>query len=418
MADPNGQEAGIAFLEANKSLDGVVTLPSGLQYKVLSEGGGLEHPTVSTPCDCHYSGRLLDGTQFDSSYDRGEPSAFAPNQVIKGWTEAMQLMVQGDKWELYIPMEMAYGASGKPPKIPAAATLVFIMEIVKIKGATVAKQVTFPTWTTEELALWLEKDQAACKTWSDSKSTAWEGGDEKLKDKYPTRPDLDVWLVSRCIYVRMHARAVTPYTEDTHTHTHTNTHNLSRTNTSRNTHNHTNMHAHTHACTHAQTHAQTRTCTLSRTPPPTQDETCTNSRNKALWKRTRAAKKPSAAAAPAAPPALTKATARELLTSVLDTVKVPANKAKLEEVLKECEGGDAAQAGMMKMVKLMPAVQKMLAPALVAAGYKESDLMMVAMQIQAYVLRVCVLCLCLVSMSMSVSVSVSVSISVRVHFHL
>jgi len=261
MADPNGQEAGIAFLEANKSKDGVVTLLSGLQYKVLNEGGGLEHPTVSTPCDCHYSGRLLDGTQFDSSYDRGEPSAFAPNQVIKGWTEAMQLMVQGDKWELYIPMEMAYGASGKPPKIPAAATLVFIMEIVKIKGATVAKQVTFPTWTTEELALWLEKDQAACKTWSDSKSTAWEGGDEKLKDKYPTRPDLDAWLVARCIYMRMHART---NARTHHTQRHTNTHNLSHTNTSQNTLNHTNTNAHTHA----RTHAQTRTCTHAHVHPP------------------------------------------------------------------------------------------------------------------------------------------------------
>eukprot|EP00961_Rhodomonas_salina_P041505 558660-Rhodomonas_salina.2 len=81
MADPNGKEAGIAFLEENKKKDGVITLPSGLQYKVLEEGGGLEHPKVDTECACHYAGRLLDGTQFDSSYDRGEPSTFAPNQV-------------------------------------------------------------------------------------------------------------------------------------------------------------------------------------------------------------------------------------------------------------------------------------------------------------------------------------------------
>jgi len=306
MADPNGKEAGLAYLEANKSKAGVITLASGLQYKILNEGGGMEHPTVSTPCDCHYAGRLLDDTQFDSSYDRGEPTTFAPNQVIKGWTEAMQLMVQGDKWELYVPMEMAYGASGKPPKIPAAATLIFIIEIVKIKGATVAKQMTYPVWTTEQLALWLDKDESACQAWRDGKSSAWEGGDEKLKEKYPTRPDIETWL----------------------------------------------------------------------------DETCTNSKNKSLWKRTHAAKKP--AAAPAGPPALTKETARELLTKVLDTVKIPANKEKLEALLKECEGGDPAQAGMMKMMKLMPAVQTMLGPALVAAGYKESDLMSVAMQIKAF----------------------------------
>lgn len=116
---------GQAFLEANKQKDGVVTLPSGLQYKVLEEGGGLQHPTVDSPCECHYAGQLLDGTEFDSSYKRGAPTTFAPNQVIKGWTEAMQLMVVGDKWEMYIPMELAYGPAGKPPKIPAAATLIF-----------------------------------------------------------------------------------------------------------------------------------------------------------------------------------------------------------------------------------------------------------------------------------------------------
>ena len=101
MSDPNGKEAGIKFLEENKSKEGVITLPSGLQYKVLKEGPGLEHPKVGTPCECHYAGRLLDGTEFDSSYKRGQPTTFAPNQVIKGWTEAMQLMVVGDKWEMY-----------------------------------------------------------------------------------------------------------------------------------------------------------------------------------------------------------------------------------------------------------------------------------------------------------------------------
>lgn len=90
-------EAGLAFLAENKDKPGVITLPSGLQYKVLKRGKGLDHPTVSAPCSCHYEGKLLDGSVFDSSYERGQPTSFAPQQVIKGWTEAMQMMVAGDK---------------------------------------------------------------------------------------------------------------------------------------------------------------------------------------------------------------------------------------------------------------------------------------------------------------------------------
>ena len=148
--DPNGEQAGKAFLAANKAKAGVTTLSSGLQYRVLEEGGGLAHPTVSTPCECHYSGRLLDGTEFDSSYKRGTPSTFAPNQVIAGWTEAMQLMVQGDKWEMYIPFGLAYGARGKPPRIPPAAALIFVMEIVEIKGKTTPKVVSSRAGTSRE----------------------------------------------------------------------------------------------------------------------------------------------------------------------------------------------------------------------------------------------------------------------------
>merc|ERR1712094_68922 len=114
--------------------EGVITLASGLQYKVLQSGKGFYHPTVDSPCECHYKGTLIDGTQFDSSYDRGSPTTFAPNQVIKGWTEAMQLMVEGDKWEMYIPSELGYGDSGSPPKIGGGDVLVFTMEIIKIKG--------------------------------------------------------------------------------------------------------------------------------------------------------------------------------------------------------------------------------------------------------------------------------------------
>jgi len=131
-SDPEAE--GKKYLEENKSKPGVVTLKSGLQYKVLREGEGDSHPSVGSPCLCHYSGQLLDGTVFDSSYERGEPTTFAPNQVIKGWTQAMQLMVEGDKWELYIPSDLAYGDHGSPPKIPGKSVLVFQMEILEIQG--------------------------------------------------------------------------------------------------------------------------------------------------------------------------------------------------------------------------------------------------------------------------------------------
>ncbi|CAD7965072.1 unnamed protein product [Amoebophrya sp. A120] len=136
---------GLAWLEAKKKEDGVITLPSGLAYKVLKAGEGKEHPLVGTPCACHYAGTLIPqngaekGKEFDSSYKRGAPTTFAPNQVIAGWTEAMQLMVQGDKWEMYIPPNLAYGDRAMGQDIPAGSTLVFTMEIMEIKGATKPK---------------------------------------------------------------------------------------------------------------------------------------------------------------------------------------------------------------------------------------------------------------------------------------
>ena len=110
-----------------------MTLPSGLLYKEIRAGTGLT-PMVSTPCECHYAGRLIDGTEFDSSYKRGAPTTFAPNQVIKGWTEAMQLMKEGGKWELYIPSELAYGDRGAGGLIPGGAVLIFDLELLKVKG--------------------------------------------------------------------------------------------------------------------------------------------------------------------------------------------------------------------------------------------------------------------------------------------
>lgn len=127
-------EASKVWLADNAKKAGVISLPSGLQYKVLRKGSGSSHPTIDSPCSCHYAGTLIDGTKFDSSYDRGEPTTFAPNQVIKGWTEAMQLMVEGDKWEMYIPSELGYGDRGSPPKIGGGDALVFTMEILEIQG--------------------------------------------------------------------------------------------------------------------------------------------------------------------------------------------------------------------------------------------------------------------------------------------
>eukprot|EP00927_Polykrikos_kofoidii_P049197 TRINITY_DN4329_c0_g1_i6.p1 TRINITY_DN4329_c0_g1~~TRINITY_DN4329_c0_g1_i6.p1 ORF type:complete len:170 (+),score=27.08 TRINITY_DN4329_c0_g1_i6:87-596(+) len=125
---------GTRFLEEKAKESGVVKLPSGLLYKVLEHGSGKYHPTVDSPCSCHYAGRLINGKEFDSSYKRGQPTTFAPNQVIKGWTEAMQLMVEGDKWEMYIPSDLAYGDDGMGGDIPGKAALVFDMQLLQIQG--------------------------------------------------------------------------------------------------------------------------------------------------------------------------------------------------------------------------------------------------------------------------------------------
>ncbi|HTY60024.1 MAG TPA: FKBP-type peptidyl-prolyl cis-trans isomerase [Bacteroidota bacterium] len=127
------KKEGDAFLEQNKKLPGVVTLPSGLQYKVVAAGKG-KNPTVNSTVTVQYSGRLLDGTEFDSSYKRGEAATFPCNRVIKGWTEALQLMKEGSKWELYIPSDLAYGPTGYGGGvIPPNATLIFQIELLSVK---------------------------------------------------------------------------------------------------------------------------------------------------------------------------------------------------------------------------------------------------------------------------------------------
>ena len=119
------------FLAANSKKDGVVTLKSGLQYKVIKEGTGAT-PKADSKVQVHYKGTLMDGKVFDSSYDRGEPVSFPVNGVIKGWTEALQLMKEGSKWQVVIPSELAYGERGSQPAIPPNAVLVFDVELLKV----------------------------------------------------------------------------------------------------------------------------------------------------------------------------------------------------------------------------------------------------------------------------------------------
>ncbi len=117
------------FLAANKEKEGVVTLPSGLQYVVLTEGGG-EKPSANSTVTVHYEGSLVNGKVFDSSYKRGAPATFGVQQVIKGWTEALQLMPVGSKWRLFIPQELGYGSRGSGGSIPPYSTLIFDVELI------------------------------------------------------------------------------------------------------------------------------------------------------------------------------------------------------------------------------------------------------------------------------------------------
>ena len=128
-AETNLRE-GEAFLAANAAKEGVKVLDSGLQYRVIEEGSG-PSPTASDRVKVHYRGTLIDGKPFDSSYDRGEPVVFGVTQVIKGWTEALQLMKKGAKWQLFIPPQLAYGPSGRPG-IPPNAVLIFDVELLDI----------------------------------------------------------------------------------------------------------------------------------------------------------------------------------------------------------------------------------------------------------------------------------------------
>lgn len=123
---------GEAWLAENAKKEGVVTLPSGLQYKVLSEGNGRQ-PKATDAVKCHYEGMLIDGTLFDSSIQRGEPATFPLNGVIAGWTEGLQLMKEGAKYRFFIPYNLAYGEHGAGQQIPPFSALVFDVELIEVK---------------------------------------------------------------------------------------------------------------------------------------------------------------------------------------------------------------------------------------------------------------------------------------------
>jgi FKBP-type peptidyl-prolyl cis-trans isomerase FklB len=125
------KQTGEAFLAANKTKPGVITLPSGLQYIVVKEGTGPK-PTINDKVKCHYHGTLIDGTVFDSSVDRGQPIDFPVGGVIKGWVEALQLMPVGSKWKLFIPSDLAYGDNQAGAKIGPGSTLIFDVELIDI----------------------------------------------------------------------------------------------------------------------------------------------------------------------------------------------------------------------------------------------------------------------------------------------
>jgi FKBP-type peptidyl-prolyl cis-trans isomerase FkpA len=129
-------EKGKKFLEENKAKEGVKTTESGLQYKIITEGKGVK-PKVTDTVTVHYAGKLIDGTEFDSSAKHGQPATFPLDGVIPGWTEVLQLMPQGSKWEVYIPSELAYGEGGQGP-IPASSTLIFEIELLEVKAPEAA----------------------------------------------------------------------------------------------------------------------------------------------------------------------------------------------------------------------------------------------------------------------------------------
>lgn len=152
--DLGTNDRGREFLQHNGTQPGVITLPSGLQYKRLKGGSkaGAVSPKLDTPCVCHYSGTLLDGTEFDSSRRRGAPASFTPSSVVQGWTIALQLMGVGDHWQLTIPSELAYGDAGRADEargeyIAPGEVLIFELELLSVKGPSKPKPMRPPDFS-------------------------------------------------------------------------------------------------------------------------------------------------------------------------------------------------------------------------------------------------------------------------------
>ena len=139
LAGEANKKEGDSFLAANKTKEGIVTLPSGLEYKILAQGAGPK-PTATDTVVCNYRGTLINGTEFDSSYKRGQPATFPVSGVIKGWTEALQLMPVGSKWQLFLPAGLAYGERGPSPEIGPNSTLVFEVELLSIQAKDKEKE--------------------------------------------------------------------------------------------------------------------------------------------------------------------------------------------------------------------------------------------------------------------------------------
>jgi len=143
MAAVNNKKEGDEFLAANKTKEGVVALPSGLQYKIMTQGTG-PTPLPGDTVVCNYRGTLINGVEFDSSYKRGQPASFQVDRVIRGWTEALELMPAGSKWQLFIPSTLAYGDRGAGPDIGPNATLIFEVELISVQPKPQPGQVAPP----------------------------------------------------------------------------------------------------------------------------------------------------------------------------------------------------------------------------------------------------------------------------------
>src|ERR1700752_1738343 len=148
-ASEKNRKAGEEFLAANKGKEGVVTLPDGLQYKVLTPGNGPK-PSATDTVVCNYKGTLIDGKEFDSSYKRGQPATFPVSGVIKGWTEALQMMPGGSKWQLFIPPDLAYGERQAGPDITPGSTLIFEVELLSIQPKSTTTGAAGPAGDTDK----------------------------------------------------------------------------------------------------------------------------------------------------------------------------------------------------------------------------------------------------------------------------